>query len=328
MSQANRVGKQNARERVAAEKLKRQRAERRRKQITIGTAVVGVLALAGGIGIAVQAAQHSKPYLAPVAAVVDTQAKSTKDLGIQIGSADAPVTMNVFEDFRCPVCQAVEQATESTYKQYVEDGKLKVIYHPARVLDSHDNGTGSLNGANAAACAQDQGQFLPVHDLLYANQPNENQDLYSSKAKILSITDEVPALKASTAFADCVNKGSHDGWVQKNADNFSKIGLTGTPSIFVDGQQLNFPQSAPDMVTYLKQQLDAAFTKAGKPAGTKVTLPADPAAPSASASSGAPSSSGSPAPSGSSSSPSSSAPPASGSSSSSSGATTPSSSKS
>ncbi|NUP54072.1 MAG: DsbA family protein [Catenulispora sp.] len=329
MSQANRVGKQNARERVAAEKLKRQRAERRRKQITIGTAVVGVLALAGGIGIAVQAAKHSKPYLAPVAAVVDSQAKSTKDLGIQIGSADAPVTMNVFEDFRCPVCQAVEQATEPTYKQYVEDGKLKVIYHPARVLDSHDNGTGSLNGANAAACAQDQGQFLPVHDLLYANQPNENQDLYSSKTKILSITGEIPALKASTAFTDCVNKGDHDGWVQKNADNFSKIGLTGTPSIFVDGQQLNFPQSPADMVTYLKQQLDAAFTKAGKPAGTKVTLPANPAESSASgapSASGSSSSSGSPAPSAASSS--SSAPPASGSSSSSAGATTPSSSKS
>ncbi|MFD0632873.1 hypothetical protein ACFQ9X_16090 [Catenulispora yoronensis] len=48
MSQANRVGKQNARERVAAEKIKRQRAERRRKQITIGSTVIAVIAVAGG----------------------------------------------------------------------------------------------------------------------------------------------------------------------------------------------------------------------------------------------------------------------------------------
>jgi protein-disulfide isomerase len=324
MSQANRVGKQNARERVAAERLKRQRAERRRKQITIGTAVVGVLALAGGIGIAVQAARHDKPYLAPTAAVVDAQAKSTKDLGIQIGSADAPVTMNVFEDFRCPICQQVETAIEPTYKQYVEDGKLKVIYHPARVIDSH-GGTGSLNGANAAACAQDQGQFVPLHDLLYANQPDEKTDPWADKSKILAIADQIPALKASAAFTDCVNKGNHDGWVQKNADNFNKLGFQGTPTVFLDGQQLTFPNTPADAVTYTKQQLDAAFTKAGGKAGTKTTLPAPPTtapatSPSASGSS-APSSSGSAAPS---SGASSSAPSSSGSS----GASTPSSSKS
>jgi protein-disulfide isomerase len=294
MSQANRVGKQNARERVAAEKLRRQRAERRRKQITIGTAVVGVVALAAGIGIAVQAAKHNDhPYLAPVAAVVDSQAKSNKDLGIQIGSADAPVTMNVFEDFRCPICQQVETAVEPTYKQYVEDGKLKVIYHPARVIDSHDNGSGSMNGANAAACAQDEGQFVPLHDLLYKNQPDETIDPWADKSKILAIANQIPALKASPTFTDCVNKGKHDGWVQDNADNFNKIGLQGTPTVFLDGQQLTFPKAPADMVTYLKQQLDAAFTKAGGKAGTKVTLPTAPGESPSAAGSSAPSASGS-----------------------------------
>ena len=330
MSQANRVGKQNARERVAAEKLRRQRAERRRKQITIGTAVIGVVALAAGIGIAIQAAKHDQPYLAPTAAVVDAQAKSSKDLGIQIGSADAPVTMNVFEDFRCPICKEVEAAVEPTYKQYVEDGKLKVIYHPARVLDGNKGGKGSLNGANAAACAQDQGQFLPMHDLLYANQPDENQDLYGDKSKILALAAQISSLKASSTFADCVNKGQHDGWVQKNADNFNKLGFQGTPTVLLDGEQLAFPNAAADQVTYLKQKLDAAFTKAGGKAGTKVTLPAAPGeSPSASGSS-APSSPGSSAPSSpGSSAPSSSGSPAPSSSGSiSSGASTPTSSKS
>jgi protein-disulfide isomerase len=294
MSQANRVGKQNARERVAAEKLKRQRAERRRKQITIGTAVVGVVALAAGIGIAVQASKHnSHPYLAPTAAVVDPQAKSGKDLGVHVGSADAPVTMNVFEDFRCPVCQQVEQTVEPTYRQYVEDGKLQIIYHPARVIDSHDNGKGSLNAANAAACAQDQGQFMALHDLLYANQPNEQQDVFSDKSKILAIAGQIPALKASTAFTQCVTKGDHDGWVQTNADNFNKIGLQGTPTVFLEGQQLSFSQTSADAVLqYFKQQLDTAFTKKGGKAGTKTTLPVAPtsSAPSGSNSSGAPSS--------------------------------------
>jgi protein-disulfide isomerase len=296
MSQANRVGKQNARERVLAEKIARQRAERRRKQLTIGGVVVLVVAIAGTVGIVVSAAKHnSSPYVAPVAAVIDPQAKSNKATGIHIGSADAPVKMTVFEDFRCPVCQQVEQAVEPTYRQYVEAGKLQITYHPARVIDSKDNGTGSLNGANAAACAQDEGQFMPLHDLLYANQPNEQTDPWADKTKILTIANGIPALKASTAFQSCVTGGTHNGWVQNNADNFNKIGLPGTPTIFVDGQQLSFSQtSASAVLQYFQQQLDAAFQKDGGKAGTKTTIATAPAsAPSSGASSSAPSGSGS-----------------------------------
>jgi protein-disulfide isomerase len=313
MSQANRVGKQNARERVLAEKIARQRAERRRKQLTIGGVVVLVIAVAGAVGVAVSAAKHnSSPYVAPVAAVVDPQAKSDKATGIHIGSADAPVKMNVFEDFRCPVCQADETALEPTYRQYVEDGKLQITYHPARIIDSHDNGTGSLNGANAAACAQDQGQFMPVHDLLYANQPNEQTDPWADKTKILAIANQIPALKASTEFQNCVTSGTHNGWVQSNADDFNKLGLPGTPTIFIDGQQQTFTQQTPaDLLKYFQGQLDAAFTKDGGKAGTKTTIPTAPtSAPSSGASSsgassapssGAASSSGAPSSSGSSS---------------------------
>jgi len=300
MSQANRVGKQNARERVLAEKIARQRAERRRKQMTIGGVVVLVVGVAAAVGIGVSAAKHnSAPYAAPVAAVVDPVAKSDKATGIHIGSADAPVKMNVFEDFRCPVCQEVEQAVEPTYRQYVEAGKLQITYHPARIIDSKDNGTGSLNGANAAACAQDEGQFLPLHDLLYANQPNEQTDPWSSKTPILAIADQIPALKASTTFQTCVTSGTHNGWVQSNADNFNTLGLPGTPTVFLDGQQLSFSQQTPAAVLqYFQQQLDAAFQKDGGKAGTKTTLPTAPtSAPSSGASSsssapGTPSSSG------------------------------------
>ena len=298
MSQANRVGKQNARERVLAEKIRRQKAERRRKQMTIGSVVVLVVVAAGAVGIAVAAAKKDgTPYLAPAAAVVDPVAKSSKDLGIHVGSADAPVKMTVFEDFRCPVCQAVETTVEPTYRQYVQDGKLQITYHPARVIDAHDNGTGSLNAANAAACAQDQEQFLPLHDLFYANQPDEKTDPWADKSKILALADQVPALKASADFQTCVTKGSHNGWVQANADNFNKIGLQGTPTIYIDNQQVSFTnqQTTAQVQQYFQQQLDAAFQKDGGKAGTKTTLPTAPtsSAPSGANGSSAPSASGS-----------------------------------
>jgi protein-disulfide isomerase len=303
MSQANRVGKQNARERVAAEKLRQRKADRRRKQLTIGGVTVGVIAIAASIGIAVSVSKHNAGvFAAPVGAVVDPVTKSTQDLGIRVGSADAPVTMTVLEDFRCPICQQDEAAVESTYKQYISDGKLQVIYHPVHLIDNNNGGSGSVTGGNAAACAQDSGQFMPMHDLLYANQPDEKTDGYGDKKTILALADQIPALKADSGFAACVNSGKHNVWVNKNHDAFNAIHAQGTPTFFINGTQLTLqrPQPAADDTdaTYtpkmnasyqqqFKTALDAAFTKAGGKAGTPFTVPTVPA----------PSASGTPAPS-------------------------------
>ena len=306
MSQANRVGKENARERVAAEKVRARRAARRRRQWTVGGTVVAVIAVSAGVAIAVNAANHKTPYAAPVGAVVDPITKDSKDLGILVGSANAPVKMTVFEDFRCPACQAVEGLLESTYKQYISDGKLQVTYHPVRLIDNKSAGTvGSLLAGNAAACAQDAGQFMALHDVLYANQPDETTDGYGSNVKLLSLASEIPALKSDAAFVNCVNSGTHKGWVQDNADVFNKIGLDSTPTIFLDGTKYEFAANSTNdqALTKFKADLDAAFTKDGGKAGTPVTLPTappsalTPSGAASSAPSGAPSSaaSGSPA---------------------------------
>lgn len=298
MSQANRVGKQNARERVQAEKVKARKAARRRRQWTVGGTVVAVIAVAAGVAIAVNASNHKTPYAAPVSAVVDPVTKSSKDLGILVGSADAPVKMTVFEDFRCPACQAVEGLLETTYKQYISDGKLQVTYHPVRLIDGKNGGQGSLMAGNAAACAQDAGQFMALHDVFYANQPDETTDGYGSNVKLLALASEIPALKGDAAFVDCVNKGTHKGWVQDNADVFNKIGLDSTPTIFLDGTKYEFAANATNdqALATFKSDLDKAFTKDGGKAGTPVTLPTAP--PSALSPSGAASSGASGSPSG------------------------------
>jgi len=316
MSQANRVGKQNARERVAAEKIRQKKAERKRKQLTVGGVTVGVIAIAAAVGVIVQQSQHSLPYAAPAGAVIDSLTQSDKDLGIRVGSVDAPVKMTVFEDFRCPACKGVEGVVEPVYKQYIEAGKLQVTYHPVRLIDGKNGGKGSLTAGNVAACAQDAGEFVPVHDILYANQPDETTDGYSDKKTLLSLAGQVPALKSDPTFLACVNDGKHNGWVQDSADSFNKVKLDSTPTFFLDGKKYTFSSTAKtdqDVIDAFKKDLDAAFTADGGKAGTPVTLPTAPAAsPSANPSggatpsAGASSSSGAPAatPSGSSSQPS------------------------
>jgi protein-disulfide isomerase len=199
--------------------------------------------------------------------------------------------MTVFEDFRCPACKSVESVVEPVYKQYVEAGKLQITYHPVRLIDGKNGGKGSLTAGNVAACAQDAGEFVPVHDILYANQPDETTDNYSDKKTLLALAGQVPALKSDPTFLACVNDGKHDGWVQKNADAFNTVKLDSTPTFFLSGKKYQFSATAKtdqDVIDAFKKDLDAAFTAAGGKAGTPVTLPTAPAAsPSANPSSGA-----------------------------------------
>ena len=201
MSQANRVGKQNARERVAAEKIARQRAERRRRQIRSAARGSASSRSPPASASRVRRPSTTAALRRPAAAVVDPQAKSDKATG-----RPHRLRRRAGEDDRLrglPLPGLPGRSSRPSSRRTgstSQDGKLQITYHPARVIDSHDNGTGSLNGANAAACAQDQGQFMPLHDLLYANQPNEQTDPWADKSKILAIADQIPALKASTAF--------------------------------------------------------------------------------------------------------------------------------
>ena len=294
MSQSNRTGKQNARERVAAEKLRAQQAARRRKQVVI-TSVVGVVAAVSvGVGIAVNMKTHDSltaGAVAPVGAVVDANAKNGGASGVLVGSADAPVKFTVFEDFRCPVCKEAEAAIEPVYKQYITAGKLQVTYHAVRLLDANNTGTGSRNGGNAVACAQDSGQFVAMHDVLYANQPDEKTDGYGGTAGntlILKLAGaNIPALAASTTFNACVTSGTHNAWVQKNADAFTALQTQGTPTFYLQGALYNLPGvtqgMTPDQISTswsgaITTALDTAFTKAGSKAGTPFAIPSAAAA--------------------------------------------------
>jgi protein-disulfide isomerase len=313
MSQANREGKQNARERVAAEKLKQRKAARRRKQWTVSGVVVGVVAVSAAVAVLINTASHnSGVFASPVGAVVNPVSKSTQPLGISVGSLDAPVKMTVFEDFRCPICQQDEAAIESTYKQYIADGKLQVVYHPVHLIDLKDGGSGSLNGGNAAACAQDQGQFIPLHDLMYANQPSETTDGFADKKTILQLAAKIPSLKSNTTFLSCVNDGKHNTWVNKNHDAFNSIGAQGTPTFYIGDKVFEMQRPTPTaqdsadttgavytqkvMASYqqqIKTALDKAYTAAGAKPGTPFVVPTVPATPT-----GSPSATGSTTPSG------------------------------
>jgi protein-disulfide isomerase len=223
--------KARARERANARRIvEQQKARERRRAITLWTVAGVVLALiaAGIIGYGMMASQEK------TAAGKLTTPSVAVDGGTAFTSGIGPVTVDLYEDFMCPVCRAFESADSAALKQLVTENKVTVRYHPVAILNASSNGTNySTRAAGAAAAGAQAGKFLPYHDVLYANQPAEGSDGLSN-AQLIELGKSVGL--TSQDFADAVNHGMYNAWADKATETFSQRGYTFTPSIVVGGK--------------------------------------------------------------------------------------------
>ncbi|WP_392968432.1 DsbA family protein [Streptomyces sp. LN245] len=241
MSEKNRDGKRNARERLAVEREKQKAADKRRRALIVGASVICVLGLAAVIGVvAANSGKDKKDTSGPV--VSPSGATGKDSLAIPVGKDGAKSTLTVWEDFRCPACQAFETAYRPTIKELTDSGELKVEYHLVTLIDGNMGGSGSRKAANAAACAQDAGKFREYHDVLYDNQPKETDDAFADNAKLIELAGKVDGLD-TPAFRACVNDGTHDSWVQKSHAAFQAGGFSGTPTVLLGGKNIYADQS-------------------------------------------------------------------------------------
>lgn len=106
-----------------------------------------------------------EPYVAP-----SYTKPAELAFGRSLGSPDAPVKVDIWIDYQCPACRQFNQAIEpQLVDAYITTGKIRF-----NVRDFAFLGDESIRAAVAARCADQQGQFWPYHELLFANQAPEN----------------------------------------------------------------------------------------------------------------------------------------------------------
>ena len=243
------------RDRARAERAKqiveRQKAAERRRRVTIwsSVAVAAVLAIAVVIGwtlVANQDKNTATKLTTPTVAV---------DAGTAFAVGSGAVTVDLYEDFMCPICHEFETQTGATIKQLVADKKITVRYHPVAILDRASNGTQySTRAAGAAAAAAEGGKFVEYHDVLYANQPEENSDGLTD-AKLIELGKSVGL---GDTFARAVTAKTYDSWAGKVTETFSARGYTGTPTIVVNGKQVQGPNQTLPSTAVFTQAVTAA----------------------------------------------------------------------
>ena len=201
MSENNREGKRAARERLREQREREKVREKRKRTAMVAGGIVAVLAIAAGVAIGLSSGGGSGgPVTGPKGAT------GKNGLALLAGRPDAPSTLTVYEDFRCPACDAFERTYRDTLHGLEDSGQLKVEYHLVTLIDGNLGGSGSLNAANAAGCAQDAGKFLAFHDTLYDNQPEERDDRFADTGYLDQLAGKVPGLRTA-AFTSCTSGG-------------------------------------------------------------------------------------------------------------------------
>ncbi|WP_326599565.1 DsbA family protein [Streptomyces sp. NBC_01803] len=248
MSERNREGKRSARERLREERDREKAAERRKRVAKVAAAAVAALAVAGVVGVF--AANGGETTEGPA---VDP---------ISVGDKDAPATLAVYEDFRCPACGQFETTFRDTIHELTDAGKLRVDYHLVTIIDGNMGGNGSQNAANAAVCADDEGEFPDYHDVLYENQPAERDDAFADKSRLIDLAGEVEGLDTES-FRACVQEGDHDEWVDNSNAGFLDSDFNATPTVLLNGDDVYGDTADPLTPDRLRERVNEIVSEEG-----------------------------------------------------------------
>lgn len=239
------MSKDNSKATARAQKAAEMRAaqarhESRRRILTIA-AVLAVMVLIIGGAIAISVLNKDE---------VKAVAAGSSDYGVSIGDKDAPHTVIIYEDFLCPFCGELEAATRDDLAKLAADGKVFVEYRPFDLLSRL--GDYPIRATSAFALVLEKSGpdvAKKFHDLLYENQPSEQNPDAATNDDLVDLAVEAGASESDVR--EGIESLSHEDWVTKATEEAGKAGVTGTPTILLDGEVFDDGRTVDDLADNL-----------------------------------------------------------------------------
>lgn len=212
-----------------------------------------------------------KQVLAPVSDIVSIESNPRPQAdNNSMGDPDAPIQIVEFGDFQCPYCERFAIETEPfLVKNYIETGKVYFTYRSAGNWVSRNTGSGrteSQDAAQTAYCAADQGQFWKMHDSLFANNRDvEDQGSFTSR-RLVAIAENL-GLDMKT-FQACYDTGKYADQVKQDYEDAIAAGVRGTPTFVVtysvNGETKSFLIEGAQPYAVFEQMLDQVLQEIGE----------------------------------------------------------------
>ncbi len=170
------------------------------------------------------------------------------------GPQHPQVTLIEFADYECPYCQQIQPDLKKLVEQF--DGKMAFAFKDCP-LPMHAH---ALKAAEAAHCAAAQGAFWPYHDMLFEN---------AGKLDVPQLKEYARSLKLDgDRFDKCIDSGEETALVQKGLQEAKELGITGTPSFFLNGHFFSGAVKYEDLRAMVDKELSGAMAM-NKNSGTR-----------------------------------------------------------
>lgn len=169
--------------------------------------------------------RDSSPSTGLVSRGTNTQESVRFDIPVDnqpsIGPAGAPIVIVEFSDFNCPYCRKWHQETfNALLDSYPE--QILFVYRDYPILTQE-----SFNAAEAAACANEQGAYWEYHNALFSGDYDLGSTAYEAYAVELGLNAQ--------DLLDCVASERYEDDINSDAQFASSLGITGTPTFFING---------------------------------------------------------------------------------------------
>lgn len=157
--------------------------------------------------------------------------------------ATAPVTIIEFSEFQCPYCSKVKPTMDKIEETYGD--KVAVVFRDYP-LPMHKE---APKASEAGHCANEQGKFWEMHDVMFENQRGLQVDKLKGYAAGIGVDQ--------AKFDECLDSGRHAATVEADTKAGAAVGVRGTPAFFVNGQFLNGAQPFENFKKLIDAELEA-----------------------------------------------------------------------
>ena len=168
--------------------------------------------------------------------------------GYARGPREAPINIVEFSDFRCPFCKSVVPTLKQLATQYGD--KVRWVFRDFPIPGLHPD---APLAHEAARCAGEQGKFWPYHDLLFERATD------ASAPALKQYAAEVGADRA--AFDQCLDGHKYQQAVNADVEAGSKLGVSGTPTFFINGELLSGAQPVSEFQRIIERELARTAAK-------------------------------------------------------------------
>lgn len=172
-------------------------------------------------------------------------------VGVAVGSPDAPVTVREFADYQCPACGAFEDTAERIRETFVDSSKVRFVFFdlPLR-MHAH-----AREAAAAARCAGRQDAYWAFHQRLY-----ENQSDWSAQADPTSTFLDYAVESGINAeqLRRCLVQGATNAIIASSVDIAKQVGVRATPTVLVGSRVFSGVTSYQTLAAAIESQLATA----------------------------------------------------------------------